>query len=56
MTDQEWEAQNGPLSPAEAVARGFCWCCTGNGVLYSAHGGEQITAPCPERCNSGRPQ
>jgi hypothetical protein len=24
MTDQEWEAQNGSLSPGEATARGLC--------------------------------
>ena len=29
MTDKQWEAQNGPLSPSEATARGLCWCCTG---------------------------
>ncbi len=31
MTDQQWEAQNGSLSPDEARARGLCWCCSGNG-------------------------
>lgn len=54
MTDQQWEAQNGGLSQDEAAARGLCWCCSGNGVLYSAHGGERITAPCPEKCDNGK--
>ncbi|MEV7975409.1 hypothetical protein [Streptomyces sp. NPDC086519] len=54
MTDQEWEAQNGPLSPSEAVTRGLCWCCTGNGKLYSAFGGQQIVTPCPEKCDNGK--
>jgi hypothetical protein len=54
MTDQQWEAQNGPLSPAEATAKGVCWCCTGNGVLYTAFGGVQRTVPCPERCDQGK--
>jgi len=54
MTDQEWEAQNGGLSPSEAVARGLCWCCTGNGVVYTAFGGVQRTVACPEKCDNGR--
>jgi len=54
MTDQEWEAQNGSLSPGEATARGLCWHCNGNSVLYTAFGGVQRTVPCPEKCNDGR--
>lgn len=54
MTDQEWEAQNSSLSPDQATARGLCWCCTGNGVLYTAFGGVQRTVPCPERCDNGK--
>lgn len=54
MTDQQWEAQNGSLSPAEARARGLCWHCSGKGVLYSAFGGDQIEVACPERCNGGK--
>ncbi|MEU6552094.1 hypothetical protein ABZ915_17685 [Streptomyces sp. NPDC046915] len=54
MTDEQWEAQNGSLSPIEAVAKGLCWCCTGNGVLYTAFGGVQRTVACPEKCNSGK--
>lgn len=56
MTDQEWEAQNGGLGPAEAHAKGLCWHCTGNGNLYSAFGDDQITATCPEcRGAEGQP-
>lgn len=54
MTDQEWEAQNGSRSPSEAQARGLCWCCTGNGVLYTAFGGDQRKVPCPEKCDNGK--
>lgn len=54
MTDQEWEAQNSPLGPNEAHAQGLCWCCTGNGVLYTAFGGVQRTVACPERCVNGK--
>lgn len=56
MTDQEWEAQNGTLSPGQAAARGLCWCCTGNGVLYSAFGGKQIKVNCGECKGSGKAQ
>lgn len=54
MTDQEWEAQNGSLSPGEAAALGLCWCCQGRKVLYTAFGGVQRTVPCPEKCNNGK--
>jgi hypothetical protein len=54
MTDQQWEAQNGSLSPAEATARGLCWYCTGNGVLYTAFGGAQRKVRCPEKCDHGK--
>lgn len=54
MTDQQWEDQNGNLSPDEARARGLCWCCQGNGVLYTAFGGVQRAVPCPEKCSNGR--
>lgn len=54
MTDREWEAQNGSLSPGEATARGLCWQCSGNGVLYSAFGGKRITAKCGECKGTGR--
>jgi DnaJ-class molecular chaperone len=46
MTDQEWEAQNGSLSPGECRARGLCWHCTGNGANYTAFGGVQRKVPC----------
>lgn len=54
MTDQEWEARNSGLTPGGATARGLCWCCTGNGVLYTAFGGVQRTVRCPEKCNDGK--
>ncbi|MPY47131.1 hypothetical protein [Streptomyces acidicola] len=54
MTDQEWEAQNGTLQPSEAQAQGLCWCCTGNGVLYSAFGGNQIKVSCRECSGDGK--
>lgn len=54
MTDQEWEAQNGPLSPAEAARQGLCWCCTGNGVLYTAFGGDQRELRCVECRGTGQ--
>ncbi|MFJ7895921.1 hypothetical protein [Streptomyces anthocyanicus] len=54
MTDREWEAQNGSLSPDQARARGLCWCCTGNGVLFTAFGGVQRRVSCPEKCDNGK--
>lgn len=54
MTDQEWEAQNGSLSPGEATACGLCWCCTGNGVLYTAFGGIQRKVNCRECHGDGK--
>ncbi|GHD70270.1 hypothetical protein GCM10010317_077230 [Streptomyces mirabilis] len=56
LTDQEWEAQNGTLSPAEASTKGLCWCCTGNGVLYTAFGGVQRKVNCPECKGTGKDQ
>ena len=46
MTDAEWIKQNSRLSPAAADRKGVCWCCGGNGALYSAFGGEQTTTVC----------
>lgn len=46
MTDAQWEKQNKPISQAAAAKKGVCWCCAGGGALYSAFGGEQITAVC----------
>jgi DnaJ-class molecular chaperone len=54
MTDEQWEAQNGPLSPGEAAARGLCWQCTGNRVLYTAFGGVQRKVPCRECRGTGK--
>jgi hypothetical protein len=54
MTDQEWEAQNGSLSPEQVQARSLCWCCRGNGVLFTAFGGVQRRVPCPEKCDNGK--
>ena len=54
LTDRQWEAQNGSLSPDEARAQGLCWHCSGNGVNYSAFGGERIAAPCPECRGNGK--
>ena len=47
MSDKEWEAQNTPMDPAKAAAKGICWCCGGKRALYSAFGGEQIVTACP---------
>lgn len=55
MTDTEWEKQNTPLSPAAAKRKGLCWCCGGNGALYSAFGGERITTACPQCRGTGKP-
>lgn len=54
MTDEQWEAQNGGLSPIEAKARGLCWQCSGKGKLFSAHGGERIKVACPECRGDGK--
>lgn len=56
MTDEQWEAQNSSLSPNEAHAQGLCWCCTGNGVLYTAFGGAQRKLPCGECRGDGKAQ
>jgi hypothetical protein len=55
MTDTEWEKQNTPLTPKAAEKKGLCWCCGGNGALYSAHGGERITTACPPCRGTGKP-
>lgn len=47
MSDKEWEAQNTPMDPTKAHAKGLCWCCGGKGGLYSAFGGEQVVTVCP---------
>lgn len=54
MTDQQWEKQNKSLSPAAAERKGLCWQCAGNGVLYSAFGGEQIVTTCSECTGTGK--
>lgn len=46
MSDTAWEKQNKPPSAAKAKREGLCHGCT-NGALYSAFGGQQITAVCP---------
>ncbi|MFG3046262.1 hypothetical protein ACGFZR_15200 [Streptomyces sp. NPDC048241] len=53
MTDTEWEAQNGTLSPGEATARGLCWHCSGKGANWTAHGSVQRKVRCPECKGSG---
>ncbi|MFE7237207.1 hypothetical protein [Streptomyces sp. NPDC057580] len=55
MTDAEWENQNSPLSPKAAEAKGLCYCCGGQGALYSAFGGERTTTVCPICRGSGKP-
>lgn len=54
MTDAEWIKQNKPVSQAAAKKRGICWSCT-DGVIYGAHGGEQIVAVCPACRGTGKP-
>lgn len=53
MTDTAWEKQNKPPSAAKAAREGLCRSCT-DGALYSAFGGEQITAVCPFCHGSGK--
>ena len=53
MTDQEWEAQNGSLSPDEARAQGSCWHCSGKAANWTAFGGVQRKVDCPECKGSG---
>ena len=45
LSDADWEKQNKPPSPATAARKGLCRFCT-DGALYSAFGGERITAVC----------
>ncbi|MFF8589981.1 hypothetical protein ACF061_00835 [Streptomyces sp. NPDC015220] len=54
MTDEEWEAQNGSLPPAQATARGLCWKCSGKRRLFSAFGGDQFSVPCSECDGTGK--
>jgi hypothetical protein len=53
-TNAQWEKQNKPVSLATAARKGVCWQCGGNGALYSAHGGEQITVVCSECTGTGK--
>jgi hypothetical protein len=54
VTDEQWEKKNKPISPAIATKKGLCWCCGGIGALYSAFGGEQITAVCTPCQGTGK--
>lgn len=54
MTDQEWETQNGGLSPGEARAQGLCWHCSGKGASWTAFGGVQRKVDCPECRGDGK--
>jgi hypothetical protein len=54
MTDVDWEKQNKPMAPATATKKGLCWQCAGNGALYSAFGGQQITVVCGECTGTGK--
>ncbi|MFM9703613.1 hypothetical protein [Streptomyces galilaeus] len=54
MTDEQWEAQNGSLSPDEASARGLCWHCSGKGTNFTAFGGDQRRVRCPECRGTGK--
>ena len=53
MTDDEWEAQNGGLSPDLAAAQGKCWKCSGHKKLFSAFGGDQFSVTCDECSGTG---
>lgn len=55
MTDDAWEAQNKPVTPAAAKTKGICWCCAGEGRLFSAFGGEQIVVVCNFCRGTGKP-
>ncbi|MEU1434023.1 hypothetical protein ABZ438_07980 [Streptomyces sp. NPDC005786] len=54
MTDEEWEAQNTPLSQKAAETRGVCFCCGGKGALYSARNSEHTTTVCPICVGTGK--
>jgi hypothetical protein len=54
MSDADWEKQNKSMSPAAAAKKGVCWQCAGNGALYSAFGGQQITVACGECSGTGK--
>jgi hypothetical protein len=54
MSDAEWEKQNKSMAPAAAARKGLCWQCAGNGALYSAFGGEQITVVCDQCTGTGK--
>ncbi|MBP2581906.1 hypothetical protein J3A78_002384 [Streptomyces sp. PvR006] len=56
MTDEAWEAQNKPPLAAETAKRkGVCWCCVGEGRLFSAYGGEQLVVVCNFCRGTGKP-
>ena len=54
MTDEEWEAQNTPLSQKAAEGRGVCFCCGGKGALYSARNSQHTTTVCPICAGTGK--
>ncbi|HCA85752.1 MAG TPA: hypothetical protein DEQ61_09790 [Streptomyces sp.] len=53
-TDAQWEKQNKATPPAKAQAQGKCWQCSGQGALYSAFGGKQLTTVCGECTGTGK--
>ena len=55
MTDTEWEKQNTPLTPAAAAKKGVCWCCGGQGRLFTAFGGDQQVVVCGICRGTGKP-
>ncbi|MEU8525273.1 hypothetical protein AB0C77_06670 [Streptomyces sp. NPDC048629] len=55
MTDQDWEKQNTPVTPAAAAKKGICWCCGGQGRLFTAFGGEQAVVVCGFCRGTGKP-
>ena len=55
MTDEQWIAQNSPMAPTAAEKKGLCWCCAGQGRLFSAFGGEQIVVVCHICHGTGKP-
>lgn len=54
LTDGQWIKKNKPMDPAKALAKGLCWQCAGQGVLYSAFGGQQTTTVCNECLGTGK--
>lgn len=55
LTDQEWEKQNTPLAPAAAAKKGLCWCCGGQGRLFTAFGGQHTVVVCNICRGTGKP-